>query len=186
MKSITPPEVSTTVQAFCESIVRGAKPIFLEVEDDGSGELLDCYGNVEKKIKKDGGKVQYGWQVILCEPVFIEAQFHAVWVDPAGAMHDVTPTGIEDMSRILFLPDFEKNYEGKQIDNVQQALTEDPLITSFINANRKYFEATNQGRLAEMNGEITVDQVSPSQLADIRLWNYEGRRLSELLSRKYL
>ena len=65
----------------------------------------------------------------------LEAEFHAIWIDPSGARLDVSSNGIA-ASRILFLPDstrvHDPNESLKRTDNVRYALNNDPDTTEFI------------------------------------------------------
>jgi hypothetical protein len=112
----------------------------------------DCYNNVEKAIQIAGGAVQYGWQIWETLPgLMIEAEFHAIWVDQEGKFHDVTPKPY-GINRILFLPDDTKKYEGRQINNIRMSLSDDPLVTEFIEISNDYFAQTNKGLFASFHG----------------------------------
>ena len=73
------------------------------------------------KVEKNGGGFQYGWQIWEWPDVMIEAEFHAVWNSPQGILIDITPKQI-DTHKILFLPDANRTYEGKQVNNFRQPL----------------------------------------------------------------
>ena len=92
-----------------------------------------------------------------------EAEFHAVWIDKNSTLHDVTPKSLPGINRILFLPDPSRQYLGKQIDNVRIPLQDEILIQQFIKNAEKYFEATNQGKLADYHGYIIKDSNSEIQ-----------------------
>lgn len=68
-------------------------------------EPSNCFFNTWAKIKYSGGGKQTGW-LIAQDSVndFIEAQFHAVWVDPNGVLVDVTPR-TDGEKRVMFIPD---------------------------------------------------------------------------------
>ena len=86
----------------------------------------------------------------------IEAEFHAVWVDPDGNYRDVTPKEMPGIKQILFLPDPALVYGGRQIDNVRVPLRDDALIKDFIKAAEQYYEATNRGELADYHGPMAL------------------------------
>ncbi|MDP3996811.1 MAG: zinc chelation protein SecC [bacterium] len=143
--------------ALCQKVAPGQKAVYLEIEPVEEAIVNECYGNVDKAIHKSGGSIQYGWQIWETMPdVMAEAEFHAVWKDTDGNLHDVTPKEMPGITRILFLPDPTRNYSGRQIDNIRIALKDDPLVHSFITNAESYFEVTNRGELADYHGEIDL------------------------------
>lgn len=143
------------VKNLCNKLVPNGQPVELQVEATAHSIELDCMENVSKQIKKQGGSIQYGWQIWETLPgVMIEAEFHAVWVDEKNELHDITPKQIPGINRILFLPDESLKYEGKQIDNIRIPLKDDQLIRDFIGAAEKYIEIINKGELADYHGPL--------------------------------
>ena len=185
MKITTPNEINETVKSFYESIVKDGKTVFLDLKSEPDAVELYCTENVEKKIKRDGGKVQYGWQIMITEPVFIEAQFHVVWVDKDNDMHDITPRQDKDTGKILFLPDSNLKYENKQINNIRKALVKDKMVDDFIETSDRYFEATNRGDLALKHGMITSNDVTPEHAREIEILQMEMARLWMCIDSKY-
>lgn len=166
-------DTSPHTRALCQKLVPGGIPVYLNTEHMEGMRENECYWNVEKIIKESGGTIQYGWQIWeALADVMIEAEFHSVWVDPAGNYHDITPKSLSGFDRILFLPDPNRLYEGRQIDNVRVALRDDPVIQAFIESAEQYFEATNRGELADYHGELVQTQ----EMKDLR------RRQVELFS----
>ncbi len=144
--------------------------MYLDIEHIEGMKENECYWNVEKMIKERGGTIQYGWQIWeALAGVMIEAEFHSVWVNPAGNYHDITPKSLPGFDRILFLPDPNRRYEGRQIDNVRVALRENPAIQAFIESAEKYFEVTNRGELADYHGELVLTQ----EMKELRLLQAE-------------
>lgn len=152
----TPPAINEKVKKFCAEIEKNSGPIFLDVEKLPHSIELDCYENVAKQIAKEGGKIQYGWQLWEWPGVMLESEFHAVWVDKQGSLHDITPKQIERINKILFLPDDLRIYEGHQIDNIRTPFQDDPLIKEFIDNAHKIFLEMNRGELASFHGYIEV------------------------------
>jgi hypothetical protein len=79
--------------------------------------------------------------------VMIEAEFHWVWRTKDSRLIDVTPKQIS-VSRILFLPDPSRKYEGVQVDNIRKPLRGDKRIYRFCELAHELFLATNEGDLA--------------------------------------
>ena len=185
MKTVTPKEINEVVKMFCGSISKESEPVYLDFESEPDAVELYCTENVDKKIQKDGGKAQYGWQVAITDPFMIEAQFHAVWVDKDNKMHDVTPRQDKKMERILFLPDSRIKYEDKQINNIRKALVNDKLVDDFFNVCDRYFEATNRGDLATENVAIVLNNLSLEHATEIQVLEMEKSRLLLSIYTKY-
>jgi len=118
---------------------------------------MDCFINVDKAIQQGGGEIVYGWQIWETLPgVMMEAEFHAVWKNPDGTMYDVTPHIFDGIEHILFLPDPNRTYAGKQIDNLRIALVKDKLVEQFIKNAKRRYKALNAGDLAYQHGVIAA------------------------------
>lgn len=89
-----------------------------------------CYFNIEDKVKRDGGKIHYGWAIwqshYLCE-----AEHHAVWEDDNGDFLDITPREGKHET-ILFVPDNGKVFTGTSFPNVRINVSGNALIDDFI------------------------------------------------------
>ena len=174
----TPPIINTPVINLCTQINKESKPIFLDVEAKPHSVELDCYANVSQQIAQEEGRVQYGWQLWEWPGVMIEAEFHAIWVDKDGKLHDITPKTNKRITKILFLPDDSRTYEGRQIDNVRIPLQEDPLIHEFIDNAHRYFEAMNRGELASFHGYV---ELTP----EMKALAIRHKQLIGILAQKY-
>ena len=103
--STTPRVISEDIKAFCLDIDSSQIQVYVMVKPHPTATINSCFESVAAYIKQNGGSIQYGW--IIWEEskqLFMEAEFHAVWVSPSGEMIDITPK-IDDESSILFLPD---------------------------------------------------------------------------------
>ncbi|MDO8184680.1 hypothetical protein Q5424_04945 [Conexibacter sp. JD483] len=103
----------------------------------------------------------------------IEAEFHAVWRDSRGRRRDVTPPSVP-VGRVVFLPDPQLSFDGRQIDNFRVSLVDDPLVDDFIAAAEAYFEVTNRGKLATEYGRL---RVTPEIAAARERWWAAERRM---------
>lgn len=160
--SVPLPKVASNTMSniidLCERLVPNGKPLYLNVEIINGAIKNECYKNVESMIKNRGGSIQHGWQIWETIPdLMAEAEFHAVWVDNNGTLHDVTQKSLSEINQILFLPDPSRKYTGRQIDNVRIPLQDEILIKQFIENAEKYFEATNRNELADYHGYIVAD-----------------------------
>ncbi len=122
----------------------------------------NCYINVAEKVKKDGGKLQYGW-VIWQSKYLIEAEHHAVWLNDAGEVQvegeingeliDITPREKVYVS-VMFIPDSNAAYDGvTSIDNVMMNISGNPVIDDFIKL------AKAKEALYRLGARINDDQV---------------------------
>ena len=168
----TPREVSKEILVLCRELVSKSQPRFLEVRPTSNTDPGDCFPAVARHAEAHGGSVCYGWLIWEWPGVFVEAEFHAVWRDPEGKLHDIThaPEGI---SRILFLPDPAKIYEGRQVNNVRRALSDNSAITEFFQACDAGFELMNRGSRADKHGKIALSG------ADAGEWQVIERRKAE-------
>lgn len=140
----TPPEISRAVRRLIDSVVHGAEPVYLDVQPEADAIVHECFLNVQAKVARDGGQMLCGWQLWEWPHVLVEAEFHSVWVSPAGEMVDITPKP-EGERRILFVPDARRRYEGLAIDNVRMPLRDDLLIKHFIQMSEAIVQVMNRG-----------------------------------------
>jgi len=135
---IAPSEMAQHVVAFCASVNRRAKPLRLRVAPRLSGEATECFENVQRHIDAFGGSIVNGWAIWENPQLFIEAEFHAVWKTPVGALTDVNPR--EPWYReILFLPDPEKVYPGNTVNNIRRALLDHPAVHEHLERAERLF-----------------------------------------------
>lgn len=131
----------------------------LTVPQHAAGE---CHQNVERKIARDGGSVQYGWVIWEIPPWAIQAEFHSVWRAPDGELLDVTPA-LHGGSRVLFLPDPTRVFEGRNVPGVHRPYSDSPMCDEFVEIIRE------QERLLYPPGEphTSEKRVSRDALAAI-------------------
>jgi len=65
-------------------------PESVPVHAEDYATLLNCFPNVDKKVRRDGGKPHYGW-LIHKSKLLYEAERHAVWENEDGELVDGTP-----------------------------------------------------------------------------------------------
>lgn len=176
MRTRTPRTVTPEIIALCEEITGGCEPQYLDISSMPGAVPLDCFLNVERQVRRNGGRVCYGWLIWEMPWAFIEAEFHAVWRDPHGALVDITPrpTGI---TRVLFLPDPVRGYFGQQVNNVRRALTSDPAIYEFLRAADDRFVLMNRGTRVQQSGPILLSPAEAKELEDIQTRISESLRL---------
>ncbi|HEU4325421.1 MAG TPA: SEC-C metal-binding domain-containing protein, partial [Roseiflexaceae bacterium] len=118
---------------------------------------LDCFNNVLAKVKSDGGNIQYGWIIWEWPNLFLEAEFHAVWITPDGNYMDITPRQI-NIPQILFLPDDENIYSGNQVESKFHRLSEKREVKIYIDLMRERFNILNKEKYKNKR-KIILDQI---------------------------
>lgn len=123
-----------TTNKFVERLLNQLKVEFtpepVPVRVEPYAKPKSCYYNVEEKIKRDGGKIFYGW-VIWQSNYLCEAEHHAVWEDNEGELVCITPRE-PHYDEIMFVPDNDRVYKGVSISNVGFNVCGSPLIDDFI------------------------------------------------------
>ncbi len=127
----------------------------------------NCFPIIEKQVQDHGGSICYGWQIWEWPNIMIEAEFHAVWKDSDGGLHELTPKPLL-IKNILFLPDPVRVYQGKQVNNVRRAISCADAVKDFINASDAEFEFMNRGKRANQHGELRITQKELIELEQIR------------------
>jgi hypothetical protein len=80
------------------------------------------------------GTLLHGWRIGELPGIFIEAEFHGIWVSTTGEHVDVTPSQGGE-TRTLFLPDPNKTFDEQAFtrrDNIRLALNDHPTVRAFI------------------------------------------------------
>lgn len=151
------PEPSTPhVLGFCASVVHGHTPELIEHAPLPGKPEKECFGIVPEQVAAHGGEQLIGWCIWYVPGVFIEAELHAVWKRPAdGRLIDITPRPLW-LPQVLFLPDPERQYVGRQVDNIRQALVRDHDVTRYLFLLHRRFEMLNEGDLADQHGLISL------------------------------
>lgn len=103
-----------------------------------SPEIHNCFFNTWVKMNYSGGGRQHGWMIAQdSTKEFIEAQFHAVWINPEGVLIDVTPRP-DGEKRVMFVPDHSREIVLSQKNG-------QPAILSYDN-----FRVVNGRALADL------------------------------------
>lgn len=126
-KSNVPSPDGEAVQRLCTSMHSTEISFYVAVNPDRGALPRECFANVRKRVDERGGAIQYGWAIWQYGDYFIEAEHHAVYVDPDGRFVDVTPQEPR-VAKILFLPDDAAVYDPAPLarrDNHRVAILDD-------------------------------------------------------------
>lgn len=145
---VTPAELSQPLIALCQLIgPSSTRPVYVDARPLPDMPSKECFPIVEQYIQTHGGSSVFGWSFWELPTLFIEAEFHAVWQSPEGALLDIAPK-VEPTERILFLSDPARRYEGRQVNNVRMALRQDPAVIGFLKTCDEEYEFLNRGERA--------------------------------------
>lgn len=143
-----PKEKTPTVLEFAKSIVAGGDPVYVDCSPLMDKPQLECFEIVEHHVSDNGGERKLGWSIYMWPEVMIEAEFHAVWCDPSGKLHDISPHQLP-MKQILFLPDPDASYvKIRRVNNHRRALNPDPIIHQLITVENLIYAEENRGEFA--------------------------------------
>lgn len=130
MNIISPTETDKFVEKLLIKIGSEYEPEQVSVIIEPYAQLHTCYPNVDEKIKRDGGKVHYGWTIYQSD-ILYEAERHAVWENKDGDLIDITPREI-DLKQIMFVSDNDFVYNGQMVDNYRINITDNSIVDDFI------------------------------------------------------
>jgi copper chaperone CopZ len=89
---------------YLKKIGSAIEPIFVEVASEDGMAINDCFNNVNRKIKANGGVKICGRQIIKSH-IVMEGEAHAVWKSTEGELFDITSKINALWKEILYIPD---------------------------------------------------------------------------------
>ncbi|MEC5129022.1 hypothetical protein VSU19_19835 [Verrucomicrobiales bacterium BCK34] len=98
-----PLDISKRLRDICEEVSPENYPIYMGIEPLPEFPPDNCYFNVAEMVEREGGDSVFGWAIYEWPRVWHEFQFHAIWRDNEGDLHDVTPRR-DNEKVVLFLP----------------------------------------------------------------------------------
>lgn len=146
----TPNRISQAILELCSEIDSSSKPVFVPVHPAPNIRSNFCMTDVQEHASRHGGKVQYGWTIWELPDVYLEAEFHTVWVSPADGLIDITPK-LDNESQILFLPDSYRVYKDKLVDNKRKPLVDNQYTRMWLLVEKKKYEIMKKHFV---NGEV--------------------------------
>ncbi len=130
-RETTPVKITDKVMELCSGIVPDAGPGYVPVEVQGWALPGECFPNVGRMVREQGGQQVNGWAIWQWANVLVEAEAHSVWRSPEGKLVDITPHDNGE-KEILFLHDAGMAYPGQKIGNVRLAITGSPLAAELV------------------------------------------------------
>lgn len=124
---------------FCSELEPDSAPCFVVSDPIEGPAERNCFHLVEQRVAAQGGRAVHGWQIWDWPSRLLEAEFHAVWENPAGLLVDITPKSRITTDRIVFLRS-QDCFAGTRVPSRCKALLEHPRIREYISAQRVYHE----------------------------------------------
>ena len=141
-----PETISPEVESLISKIGITQKPHYVPCRPNADSPQNECFSIVDARVESEGGKKILGWQIWQGQ-LLVEAEFHAVWKSPNGEVIDITPKS-RSFDNILFIPDRNTIYEGKQVNNIRVNISGNPLVDDFIAVYGAVFRIENKGERA--------------------------------------
>lgn len=131
VRETTPKEISPMLSDLCRDLNPELSPLWVKVVPESWAAQNECFPNVQRKIKIDGGSFVIGWVIWQWANMLITAEAHSVWKNDAGELVDITPHNYNEHT-ILFVPDPNIKYEGIVIPSKRAPMTASPKIAYLI------------------------------------------------------
>lgn len=135
-RETTPAKVTDKIMELCSRAVPGAAPVYVPVEAAGWCQLHECFPNVQRMVREQGGRQVNGWAIWQWANMMVEAEAHSIWENPDGELIDITPHDNGE-KEILFLHDGGMEYSGESVGNIRLAITGSPLVAELIELGEK-------------------------------------------------
>ena len=151
----TPTKMFSQLAIIRERLALIAAPIFISVHPRTDSQPDECIQDVTQQVNDHGGEIVYGWIIWLWPRVMAEAQFHAVWRDPAGDLLDVSYKQDAE-TRILFITDPTLIDDGQSIDNCRVPIANHSLVHEFIAVSELFQKRFVETYGAHFTGEVVL------------------------------
>lgn len=131
VRETTPRKITPILSRLCHDLTPESPPLWVKVIPESWSLQNECFPNVQKKIKIDGGSFVNGWTIWQWANIMIEAEAHSVWKNCSGELVDITPHNYSEQ-KILFVPDAAVKFEGIIIPNKRAPMTTSPKVSYLI------------------------------------------------------
>jgi hypothetical protein len=133
----TPSTITPAARVFARKVSRGFEPDFIDITPLSGCLPGNCHLNVARLVRERGGSGETGWAIWQYGRLWLEAEFHEIWVTPEGRRLDVTPDADGEVRR-LFVPDPSRRFDGYVIPKRYQVLKKSGDVRRAV---RSYAEA---------------------------------------------
>lgn len=132
----TPLSITDEVVAACRKLIDEPQLEYIPIKPLPNMTAQNCFENVQQVINDHGGNAVYGWDVYIHPRLMIELEFHCVWQDNDGKLHDVSPRS-QNTPASLFLHDKTMGKSDIPTANRMYPITSDPLLIRFVKASKR-------------------------------------------------
>jgi hypothetical protein len=128
-----PSAITPAVLAFCRQLDASRTPMWVDVEAESDVDSAHPFAGLRKHVSRHGGRIQYGWIIWENAGWYLEAEFSGAWCSPKGDLIALG-TGREagPSTRILFLPDSRRTFQGATIANRFHPLSASPDVLAVV------------------------------------------------------
>jgi len=130
-QNATPSEITPEIDAFCRQLDPTAKPVWVPVRPAPGTSPGEDFASLKSHVASHAGRIQFGWILWENSGWFLEAEFHGIWVSPGGEPSDVLPRS-DGSTRLLFLPDSRRTFQGDSVPNQFMALSKSPDVQAIV------------------------------------------------------
>lgn len=106
----------------------------------------NCYYNVARHVREEGGEQVQGWMLVLWSGEFVQAVHHTVWKNPHGELLDVTLHGFSQRpERYVFVPGLRPDVDllRPRTPHSRYFVFQDPWrreLVQFVEAERAFLD----------------------------------------------
>lgn len=137
------------------------EPEIIPIVIEEFSEPQQCFGNVAKKIEKDGGRAHAGWLIHSDGNFLVEAERHIVWENGSAELIDVTPQEA-NITEVLFVSDDVDDVRScRDVDNVRINRTGNPLVDDFIKVCEALTSITSLGERIDDYQVVLDSDIAP-------------------------
>ncbi|MGL1892597.1 MAG: hypothetical protein OCD02_13290 [Spirochaetaceae bacterium] len=130
MQFKVPNRINRNIKKLIKKINIESKTEYITVETEILSDNEDCFMNVKNKIKRDGGDIKYGWQIVE-DPFYLEAKYYCIWESPNGKLFDISPRS-KGFKKTLFVHDRDNINTGINTRSIRINTSKNPLVDDFL------------------------------------------------------
>jgi len=158
-QNATPSEITPEIEAFCRQLDVTARPVWVPVRPASGMVGSEDFASLKSHVASHGGRIQFGWILWEQPGWYLEAEFHGVWVTPGAELCDVLPRA-DGATRLLFLPDSRRTFQGESFPNQFMPLSRSPDVLAVVQ-NAEYHARLR----AEVQTQARRSRVAPGSAA---------------------
>jgi len=168
-KLTTPKTINNDISTFCKKI-SDYDPVFIDVTPESWSRQSCCDLNVKKYIEENGGSIVCGYKIWYHDPIYIEAERHAVWF--FNDKYKDVSFNADGEDTILFIPDTLENQSELDVNKAKIRWGKDSKTLKLID-----FQQQNE---SFMSVERMSDKVAWDTMLTFEQWD-NGQRMASIL-----